>query len=141
MSASVSARTRESGQYRKKMAMRKMKYGDDERSNLQDTELCESKRADEGVGRFKATSRPDGARTMGCLSFLIGPARRNDWRPPGRACRCATADSPALGEMEQTPLLGIASPREYCSQWAAPGGVMVPLYEPQVPCVPSVRGT
>ena len=47
-----------------------------------------------------ATSRPDGSKTMGCLSFLIGPAARNDWRPPGRACRCATAGSSAFGEME-----------------------------------------
>ena len=95
------------------MAMRKMKYGDDERSNLQDTELCESKRAEEGVGRFKATSRPDGSRTMGCLSFLIGPARGTIGGHPAEPAVVQQQTRRRLEKWSQTPLLGIASPREY----------------------------
>jgi hypothetical protein len=41
----------------------------------------------------KATSHPDDSRSMGFLSFLIGPAARNDWptRPSLQLCNSRLA--------------------------------------------------
>ena len=64
---------------------------------------------------------------------IADPLARNDWRPPAEPAVVEAQARRRLEKWSQTPLLSYASPRGMDrSQRAAPGGVMVPLYEPHV---------